>query len=102
MDGVANGNKRDELTDDKRGRAHAEDFFGIICGVGKRRNDDETNDNVDWRIAERGAFERMVRHTHTHNALQGELRSPQEALRDVRLGNFLRRRIAAAGNQFFI
>ena len=100
MDGVANGNKRDELTDDKRGRAHAEDLFGTIRGVGKRRNDDETNDNVDWRIAERAAFGRMVH--HTHNALQGELRASQEALRDVRLGNFLRQRIAAAGNQFFI
>ena len=86
MDGLANGNKRGKLTDDERGRAHAEDFFGIIHGVGKRRSDDETNDNVDWRIAERVAFEQMVCHTHTHNALQGELRSPQEALRDVRLG----------------
>ena len=59
MDGLANGNKRGKLTDDA------------------------TNDNVDWRIAERVAFEQMVCHTHTHNALQGELRSPQEALRDV-------------------
>ena len=33
--------------------------------------------------AERVAFEQMVRHTHTHNALQGELRAPQEARRDV-------------------
>ena len=43
-DGLANGNKRGKLTGD------------------------ETNDNVDWRIAERVAFEQMVRHTHTHNA----------------------------------
>ena len=61
MDGLANGNKRGKLTGD------------------------ETNDDADWRIAERVAFGRMVHHTHTHNALQGELRPPQEARRDVRL-----------------
>jgi hypothetical protein len=26
-DGLANGNKRGKLTDDERGRAHAEDFL---------------------------------------------------------------------------
>ena len=59
-DGLANGNKRGKLTGD------------------------ETNDDADWRITERVAFERMVRHTHTHNALQGELRPTKEARRDVR------------------
>ena len=37
----------------------------------------------DATSAERMAFGRMVRHTHTHNALQGQLRAPEEARRDV-------------------
>ena len=59
-DGLANGNKRGKLTGD------------------------ETNDDADWRIAERVAFGRMLRHTHTNNALQGELRPTKEARRDVK------------------
>ena len=48
--------------------------------------------------AERVAFEQMVRHTHTHNALQGELRPPQEALRDVILAGTAAPGAAAAQN----
>ena len=36
--GLANDNKRDELTDDKRGRAHAEDFLAYNT---RRRKEEE-------------------------------------------------------------